>query len=59
MRQILHILTTPNDVLAQQIISAQQQQAEQTVKSFDLTLTDPDYHALLHEIFAADSIEVW
>jgi len=59
VRQILHILTTPNDVLAHQVISAQQQKAEHTVKSVDLTVTDPDYRALLHEIFAADSIEVW
>jgi hypothetical protein len=59
MRQILHILTTSGDALAQQIILAQQQQAEQTVKVVDLTAAEPDYRALLHAIFAADSIEVW
>ena len=59
MHKILHLLTTPDDVLAQQVISAQQQQAEHTVKSVDLTVAEPDYRALLHEIFAADSIEVW
>jgi hypothetical protein len=59
MSQILHILTTSDDALAQQIISAQQRQAEQTVKIADLMAAAPDYHALLQAIFAADSIEVW
>jgi hypothetical protein len=59
MGQILHVLTMPDDALARQIISAQQQQTDLTVKSVDLTLAEPDYRALLHEIFAADSIEVW
>ena len=59
MRRILHILTTPDDALARQMISAQEQQAEQTVKVVDLTVPEPDYRALLEDIFAADSIEVW
>ncbi|MCI0537601.1 MAG: hypothetical protein L0Z50_20495 [Verrucomicrobiales bacterium] len=59
MRQILHILTRPDDPLAQQIVAAQQQQTDQTVQSVDLTVPEPDYRALLHAIFAADSIEVW
>jgi hypothetical protein len=59
MRQILHILTTPNDSLEQQISSAQEQEAEVAVQRFDLTVAEPDYRALLHAIFAADSIEVW
>jgi hypothetical protein len=29
------------------------------VKSVDLTAEKPDYRALIHAIFAADSIQVW
>jgi hypothetical protein len=59
MRQILHIITNPHDSLAQQIVSAQQQEAEFTVKTFDLTEAEPDYRALLSAIFSSDSIQVW
>jgi hypothetical protein len=59
MRQILHILTTPDDPLSHQIITDHRLEPEQIVKVIDLTVPEPDYGALLETIFAADSIEVW
>ncbi|MSU64239.1 MAG: hypothetical protein EXS31_17920 [Pedosphaera sp.] len=59
MRQILHILTQPNDPLAAKIIAAQRQEPDHQVRVADLTVPEADYHALLQEIFSSDSIEVW
>ena len=59
MRQILHILTQPDDPLAAWIISTQRHQADQQVHVVDLTEPEPDYRALVREIFNSDSIEVW
>ncbi len=59
MRQILHILTVYDDQFAQDILLAQKLQPEVDVKVVDLTEDEPDYKALVTEIFAADSIHVW
>lgn len=59
MRQILHILTACDDQFARDILLAQQQQPELEVRVVDLTETEPDYKALVTEIFKADSIHVW
>ncbi|MBI4326570.1 MAG: hypothetical protein HY674_15090 [Chloroflexi bacterium] len=59
MLRVLHILTTPDDTLAAEIISGQRRLSDRSVQVVDLTVPDPDYRALLEEIFAADSVEVW
>jgi hypothetical protein len=59
MTSLLHILTKSDDDLASEIISLQRQKASMTVKTFDLTQSEPDYRALLEEIFDADSVTVW
>lgn len=59
MRHLLHIVTIPEDALAARLIPLQREQADHEVKVFDLTKPDADYRALLEEIFAADSVQVW
>ena len=65
MPTLLHILTSERDSLALELIEQQraqagQQAAEQTIGGVvDLTQPNPDYAALLEQIFAADSIAVW
>jgi hypothetical protein len=58
MPTILHILTRPDDALAQDIIRLQQD-AEQKIVVVDLTQPKPDYKSILLDIFAADSVQVW
>ena len=59
MRVILHILTRPATPLNEELIAVQQGMGDVEVKVFDLKVERPDYQALLQDIFAADSIEVW
>ena len=59
MRNILHILTKPDDALARQLIERQKAVAENKIEVVDLTLAEPDYKALLEKIFTADSVESW
>ena len=59
MRVVLHILTRPDDAVAQEIISRQREESGQEVNVVDLTAAVPDYTRLLEEIFAADSVAVW
>jgi hypothetical protein len=59
MKMILHILTRPEDALAQMIIQRQQKAGGTMVDVVDLTQPNPDYDALLEKIFVADSLEVW
>lgn len=59
MAIILHILTQPEDALAQTIIAEQRRQPGTTVETADLSQAKPDYSALVERIFAADSVEVW
>ena len=59
MRNLLHILTQPEDALANKLIAKQQAAAENTIEVVDLTKPDADYKKLLEKIFAADSVQVW
>lgn len=59
MKNVLHILTRPDDSLALTIIGAQEVDPELRVRVVDLTWPEPDYRALLDEIFAAESVSVW
>jgi len=59
MRVVLHILTQPDETLAQEVISRQREQQDQEVNVVDLTAAEPDYARLVQEIFAADSVAVW
>jgi hypothetical protein len=59
MRQILHILTKPNDDLARMIVENEQALPNAKVDVADLTKTHPDYSQLVEKIFTADSIHVW
>ena len=59
MRTILHILTKPEDALAAEMITKEKALAEVKTKIVDLNAGEPDYKALLENIFAADSVQVW
>jgi len=59
MKAVLHILTKPDDALAQSIVEMQRANAELRVKTADLTGPSIDYGKLLEEIFSADAIHVW
>ena len=59
MRVVLHILTRPDDTLAQEAIARQREQQVQEINIVNLTTAEPDYPKLLQEIFAADSVAVW
>ena len=59
MKKNLHILTRPDDPTAAQVIAAQRQRTELEINVVDLSRPEPDYRALLREIFAADSVAVW
>jgi hypothetical protein len=58
MRQILCILTSSQDPLAEAVIAAEQTQPDCAVKVFELG-EKPDYEELLDAILAADSVQVW
>lgn len=59
MPRILHILTEPNDALAQKIIAQQRTKPQNEVEVINLDDDTADYKKLLEKIFAADSIAVW
>jgi hypothetical protein len=59
MRTILHILTWPEDELAQELMARQRTLPETKVEVVELIGDAPDYAALVGKIFAADSVEVW
>jgi hypothetical protein len=59
MRQALHILTKPEDDLAEVVIDAQRRLPDHGVEVVDLTVPEPDYRDLLEKIFRADSVQVW
>jgi hypothetical protein len=58
MRKILLIITKPLNPVDEVVIAHESQLPGCEVKSVDLTTEEPDYRALIHEIFAADSIQV-
>jgi hypothetical protein len=59
MRTILHILTRPDDLLSQTVIAGQTSESGVQIEVADLTRGEPDYAALLLQIFSADSVQVW
>ncbi len=59
MRLLLHIITRPEDALAGEIITRQQDGGENKTVVADLTKPQPDYKWLVENIFAADSVQVW
>jgi hypothetical protein len=59
MRKILLIVTKRLDPLDEAVIAHESHLPGCEVKSVDLTSEEPDYRALIHAIFAADSIQVW
>jgi hypothetical protein len=59
MNKVLLIITTTNDPLNELVISNEESLPNHQVKVIDLTSGEPDYPALLEEIFSSDSVQVW
>ena len=59
MRLLLLILTRPDDELAREIITEQKRDEDNQTIVADLTGAQPDYKALLENIFEADSLQIW
>jgi hypothetical protein len=59
MTTILHILTRGTDELSQRIIEAQRALPDTRIEVMDLPPEGADYTAVVENIFASDSIEVW
>jgi len=59
MSKVLLIITTANDPLNEVVITNEQSLPNHQVKVIDLTSGEPDYPALLEEVFSSDSVQVW
>jgi len=60
MPKTLHILTRPDDAVADEVISRQEAMKNKPeICRFDLTAEKPDYERLLNEIFEANSVQMW
>jgi len=59
MPQLLHILTKPEDTLAQEVISRQREDSNNKIEIVDVRKDEPDYKDLVQKIFSADSVQVW
>lgn len=61
MKTILHILTRPEDPLADSVIAVQSALPETRVESIRLTATTTaeQYLELVATVFSADSVQVW
>ncbi len=59
MRQTLIIVTQSLDPLNGVVIANEELLPDHTVKVVDMTFGEPDYEALLKEIFTADSVQTW
>lgn len=59
MPRLLHILTCPSDDLSAQCIERQRQDPANEVMVVDLTQGQPDYEALVRQVFEADSVATW
>jgi hypothetical protein len=59
MALLLHILTRPNDSLAEDIVSRQRKDPANKIEVIDLTDEQTDYKILLEKIFTAESVQVW
>lgn len=58
MPKALHILIRADD-LAKDLIEAEKATGTSEVAVIDLTQPQPDYKALLEEVFRADSVRIW
>ena len=61
MKTILHILTRPEDPLADSVIAVQSALPETKVEAIRLsaTTTGEQYLELVAKVFSADSVQVW
>lgn len=59
MSRQLHILTRPSDELSAHCIECQRQDPANEVIVVDLTQGQPDYEALVRQVFEADSVATW
>ncbi len=59
MRRILHVRTSTSADLARQVAQSQKDNPEVDIRVVELTDSEPDYAALVREIFQADAIHVW
>lgn len=59
MPRQLHILTRPADPLVESLLAAARAAGEVELVITDLTQPDPDYAALVAQVFAADSVVTW
>ena len=61
MKTILHVLTRPEDPLADAVIAGQSSLSDTRLESVRLTdATSPaQYRELVAKVFAADSVQVW
>ena len=59
MRTLLHVLTRPDDQLANKVASLQSEDPQNKIEMLDLTVKEPNYRLLLEKIFEADSVQVW
>jgi hypothetical protein len=59
MRSLLHIITKAEDEFVKEVIQRQSALPDCRVEIVDMNAAEPDYEALLEQIFAADSVQVW
>ncbi len=55
----LHILTRPADALVTTLLERERTAGQTLVEVVDLTQPEPDYGALVEQVFAADSVVTW
>jgi hypothetical protein len=59
MRQLLHIITRPDNQLVHEIVATQKSLPEHQVEIVNLFADTADYDDLLEKIFTAESIQIW
>jgi len=59
MREVLIILTQPCDSLAEVVAASERRLPNHKIKTVELSAAEPDYHALLEDIFRAEAVQVW
>lgn len=59
MTRLLHLVTVPEHVLAETVISLQRENPQYDVQVVNLAVEDVDYAEVVDRIFASDSVAVW
>ena len=59
MKTQLHIVTRPLEASKVELLEAIRRESDLEVRVVDLTVSGPDYRALVEAIFAADSVVTW